>query len=235
LEEFGNDKQKHDGKRPECKQCKSARDRVYKQTHKEEISKKDKNYYIKNNEAIKKRAAEWYDANKQQHLDKAREWRNSNREKWLEGKKRWYEQNKRKMQEYINQYMKEKYATDIHYKVKSICSARIRSLVKKTCSTYEILGCTREFFMAWIEFQFDEHMNWNNAGSYWHFDHVQPCASFDLCEEKELLKCFNWTNIRPLEAKENLSKHDKIIDHIINEQESKVSIFLKQYNDVPSQ
>ncbi|AGD92421.1 intron encoded hypothetical protein [Megavirus lba] len=43
-------------------------------------------------------------------------------------------------------------------------------------------------------------MTWENHGSYWHFDHVKPCASFDLSNDDEILKCYNWTNYQPLKA-----------------------------------
>ena len=37
-------------------------------------------------------------------------------------------------------------------------------------------------------------------------DHVKPCASFNLQNEKEQQLCFNWSNLQPLEASANISK-----------------------------
>jgi hypothetical protein len=51
-------------------------------------------------------------------------------------------------------------------------------------------------------------MNWQNYGQ-WHIDHIRPCASFDLKDPIEQAKCFNYTNLQPLWAKENLSKGAK--------------------------
>ena len=42
-------------------------------------------------------------------------------------------------------------------------------------------------------------------------DHIKPCSSFNLLDESEQLKCFNYKNLQPLWAHENLSKGDKII------------------------
>jgi desulfoferrodoxin (superoxide reductase-like protein) len=63
-----------------------------------------------------------------------------------------------------------------------------------------------------LEKQFKLGMNWDNYGrSGWHIDHIKPCASFDLTKKEEQLKCFHYTNLQPLWARENLIKSDKIL------------------------
>ena len=37
-------------------------------------------------------------------------------------------------------------------------------------------------------------------------DHVRPCSLFDLTDLEEQKKCFNFKNLQPLWAEENLSK-----------------------------
>ena len=56
--------------------------------------------------------------------------------------------------------------------------------------------------------KFVSGMSWENYGK-WHIDHIKPCASFNLLEEDEQKKCFHYTNLQPLWAKDNLKKGGK--------------------------
>ena len=49
-------------------------------------------------------------------------------------------------------------------------------------------------------------MSWDNYGSYWHIDHIRPCASFNLQNEEEQQICFHYSNLQPLTAKDNIIK-----------------------------
>jgi hypothetical protein len=118
--------------------------------------------------------------------------------------------------------MKDRYHTDIDYRIKSIMNKRIRDYIRsKTKPTLEFLGCSIEDFKLWIEYQFDSNMNWDNMGSYWSFDHVKPCNSFDFSKENEILDCYNWTNLRPLKTTENSSKGSKV-DNLIIQNHKKI-------------
>ena len=46
----------------------------------------------------------------------------------------------------------------------------------------------------------------------WHVDHIVPCSSFDLTSEKQQRICFNYKNLQPLWADENLRKSDRILN-----------------------
>lgn len=81
----------------------------------------------------------------------------------------------------------------------------------KKDKTIEYIGCTIKLFKLWISFQFDEKMTWDNYGE-WHLDHVKPCCSFNLSDKDEQKKCFNWSNIQPLWAIDNILK-GKTIDY----------------------
>ena len=72
------------------------------------------------------------------------------------------------------------------------------------------LGCSLDKFIDWIEFQFENNMSWNNHGE-WHFDHVLPISSFNLNNDEERAKCYNWQNIRPIWKVHNLNKKNKIL------------------------
>lgn len=110
-------------------------------------------------------------------------------------------------------------------------SSRIRAAIKgnyKAGHTIELVGCKTQFLKNWLEHQFNSKMCWKNMGNYWHIDHVIPCASFNMKIEEEQYKCFNWTNLRPLKAEENMSKSNKILPKEILHQEIKVNFYKKQ-------
>ena len=82
----------------------------------------------------------------------------------------------------------------------------------KSAATLELLGCSVEELKKHLENQFVKGMTWNNYGLHgWHIDHIIPCASFDLTKEEEQRKCFHYTNLQPLWAKDNYAKGDKIL------------------------
>jgi len=69
----------------------------------------------------------------------------------------------------------------------------------------ELLGCSVKHLKRHLENRFSEGMSWENHGK-WHIDHIKSCCSFDLSKKSEQKKCFHYTNLRPLWAKENLSR-----------------------------
>ena len=99
----------------------------------------------------------------------------------------------------------------------SFLANRIRSTLRqairrqggiKDSQTLELLGCSSKELLAYIESLFTDGMNWENVNE-WHIDHIRPCASFDLRNHEEQVMCFHFTNLQPMWAKENLSKHAK--------------------------
>jgi hypothetical protein len=101
--------------------------------------------------------------------------------------------------------------------LKKIISYRVReelkkNNIKKISKSPELLGCTVQEAREHLEKQFKEGMTWENHGLYgWHIDHIIPCASFDLTDPDQQKKCFHYTNLQPLWAKENLIKGAKIL------------------------
>jgi 5-methylcytosine-specific restriction endonuclease McrA len=77
----------------------------------------------------------------------------------------------------------------------------------------KMIGCTWGFFASWIESKFTNKMKWDNYGSYWHIDHIEPLAVFDVYNNEHMRRAWHYTNLRPLSAKENRIKRDKIITH----------------------
>ena len=74
---------------------------------------------------------------------------------------------------------------------------------KKTTKIYQILGCTQQELLQHLEKQFLKGMNWENR-KLWHIDHIIPMDSAKTYEDNYKLNHF--TNLRPIWAKDNLSK-----------------------------
>lgn len=76
-----------------------------------------------------------------------------------------------------------------------------------------MIGCSWSFFTKWIESKFSKKMNWDNYGTYWHLDHIQPFSRFDVGNQKDMREAWHYTNLQPLKVDENRRKSDKIITH----------------------
>lgn len=100
----------------------------------------------------------------------------------------------------------------IHGNLRSKIHASIKRSkgVKKSTRTVELLGCSLDEYKKYLSDRFTKGMTWDNYGKVWHIDHIIPIASFDFKDEHQLRQCFNYTNTRPLDAKENNFKRDKL-------------------------
>lgn len=97
---------------------------------------------------------------------------------------------------------------DITYKLRRRIRARIYMALKnnyKNTSTINLLGCSIVELKQYLENKFVLNMSWNNYGK-WHIDHIIPCNNFNLNDETQQKKCFHYTNLQPLWAKDNISK-----------------------------
>jgi len=105
----------------------------------------------------------------------------------------------------------QKYKNDPIFALSKRLRQRIFHVLRnyKSKSTLEILGCSYEEFKTHIESQFTEGMSWNSLGDI-HIDHIIPISSAQTIEE--IYKLNHYTNLQPLWAKDNLVKHNKIIN-----------------------
>ena len=137
----------------------------------------------------------------------------------------------KRTKEYMIEYITKK-KLDPVYQLKYALRSNLHGYLKKNINaskqstTVQYLGCSLEFLKKWFDFNFSSEMNWSNRGVYWHIDHITPCDSFDLEQQSEIYKCYNWTNLRPLEKTENIRKSNKIYSDIIAMYEAKVKLFL---------
>jgi len=79
----------------------------------------------------------------------------------------------------------------------------------KTSRTFELIGCTGAELAARIESQFKRGMTWENYGSAWHVDHITPLSYFDMSNPDDQRRAWNWQNLRPLPAIQNITEGNK--------------------------
>jgi len=191
--------------------------------------RKENSYHNKCKDCTNLIAKIYREENKDLIKKKQKDWYNSDGKIW---KKNYETINK----ESINEKSREKYKTDKVYRIKKILRTRFKTTIlqkKIYSSSLSYIGVDLSYLLKWIESQFDENMNWDNQGVYWNIDHVVPCSSFNLAEEEEVKKCFNWKNLRPCEKSENFSKNNKIVQEIITNHNNKVINYISKY-PVPS-
>jgi hypothetical protein len=165
----------------------------YDEKHKEELKQKRAERYRLNKFKMSKKCSEKYFANHEENKQKAKQKRIVSRE-------------------LRNNRHKERYITDIQYKLASIIRVRIYRAVKdsntkRNESVEELIGCKLDVLKRYIENQFDCIMNWDNHSVYgWHIDHIKPINTFDLTDIEQQKICFHYTNLRPLWCTANLMR-----------------------------
>lgn len=170
--------------------------RKYREANRDKVLAAKKQYYQENRDEIRQKAA----AKIREDLPAFREERRRKRQDDLERRR-----------QYDREYSKQRRQKDLQYRIVGNLRNRIRlSIENKSECTKDLLGCSLEHFVKHLESQFQPGMTWQNYGSYWSIDHIEPCCSFDLSTEDNQRRCFNWRNCRPLTVSENSRKGNSI-------------------------
>ena len=173
----------------------------YRQRHPEKIREYKRLYRIKYPEKAKE--GEHRRMKRYRAKNGCKDWNN------------WKMRHGEKAKKYLREYRVFLYRTNIFYKISSRLRGRLWDALRgrrKIGSHIEKLGCGIEELKKHLENQFREGMTWENYGHKgWHIDHKIPLSAFDLTNPEQLSKACHYTNLQPLWAKDNLSKHNKII------------------------
>jgi hypothetical protein len=126
-----------------------------------------------------------------------------------------YKMHQREIQKKYTQSQKVKeYKARPIVKIRHNIRVRMKQVIqgKKADHAMKLVGCNVEFLMNHLESTFKPGMTWNNYGK-WHIDHIIPLALYgDLLLDAEWQKeAFHWSNLQPLWAAENISKHAKLV------------------------
>lgn len=191
--------------RLECKKCKERskdpakakiRRKRYNDSHQDKIKAYTSNYYKTHKEQEDARHKKWF----KDHPEKVKEYT----------RKQYYKDIEKTRAK--NRKYNAKVRSTPEGKILGNIRRRINSSLKtarKSDYTTNLIGIPMDEFIVYIENLFDEEMSWDNCGTHgWHIDHIRPCSSFDLIDEKEQRKCFHYTNMQPLWAEDNLKKSD---------------------------
>ena len=201
-----------------CIECKRVYTQEYSRDHREEklarrrkryLEQREKKsaYYKKNREAIIAYNRQYRQDHQEEIAARKRQYQQDHREE-IAARKRKYSHEHR---EEIAVYFRERYQTNIQYRLTCGLRTRLRRALKgdtKSGSAVRDLGCSIPELVARFESQFREGMTWDNYGE-WQIDHIVPLSSFDLTNRKQLLQACHYTNLQPLWAYENSSKGAK--------------------------
>jgi hypothetical protein len=83
--------------------------------------------------------------------------------------------------------------------------------MKKNEKTIHYLGYSSSDLKYHLQSNFDENMNWENYGEYWHIDHIIPISLFKNDTPISVINSLK--NLRPLEKNKNLMKSDNLDEH----------------------
>ncbi|HLE87582.1 MAG TPA: hypothetical protein VI727_07935 [Candidatus Brocadiaceae bacterium] len=220
-----------DGYRNECKICLSERSKTRYKNNSEHSKQKAMEWYMNNKAISHQLSKEWVKANPEKRKEIQRKHYSANKENKKIYQRLWAKNNPDKVKiikekerkkhiEIYREYHKKlhcrRYKTDNKYRLNHLIRGAIHASLKgkKEGRHWEdIVGYTLSQLMVHLENNFKDGMNWDNQGK-WHIDHKKPISSFKYhsYDDDEFRKCWTLTNLQPLWAHDNLTKHAKIIE-----------------------
>ena len=176
----------------------------YYANHRERVLNRQIVYRTKHREESKAYQAEYYAKHRKEKLEKH---------------SKYYSEHKEEKKVYATKHSEERrnrrknqYRRDPNFRVATLLRTRLRMALSGkmvSISAIELLGCSISHLVLYLENQFEPGMSWDNHGE-WHIDHVLPVSSFDLSDLQQQKEAFNWLNLQPLWAEDNLKKGAKI-------------------------
>lgn len=122
--------------------------------------------------------------------------------------------------------------TDENFYIATMLRSNLNKFIKtngRSCAQFVqvIINCSWDNFCLWLTYLFDSYMSMENYGSYWTIDHVDPCCAFDLTKTSDMVKCFHWSNLRPLKKLDNQKKTGKQLVDIIANHRNLIEAYLR--------
>jgi hypothetical protein len=182
LDNFSSNKSNKDGKNNYCKSCDKVRVKRYQEN------------------------------NKSQTLLYLKDWRDNNPDYDKNYTKNNYEKSRNYRKKYQKDRIKNNPDVRLTHNIRTLILISFKNCLKgsykKGKKTEEILGCTLEEFIQYLQSQFIEGMTLENHGE-WEIDHIIPLASAQTEEDIYVLN--HYTNLQPLWKEDNRKKSAKIL------------------------
>lgn len=170
---------------------------AYRAQHKEELNAYNRAYRAANREEVALYNKEYQEKNRVEIAAL----RHENKEKLAAHARAHRKERSERMEKYFSLNPGARVASNIRSRIWSALKRK-----SKSSGTYPLLGCQISFLCSYLESLFKAGMTWENYGPVWHIDHIRPCASFNLTDPEQQRVCFNYKNLQPLFAVENLKK-----------------------------
>ncbi len=197
LSAFGKSKGRKHGVKGFCRPCHNATNKESRGRNPVTSGAASSRWKKNNPDRCRANLKAWEARNPGKTAQMARDWRSRNPDKV--------------------QAAREARQSRIDWRLKRTLSSRIRLLAlgKSGRRTVDLIGYSMDDLRGHLERQFRDGMTWDNYGE-WHIDHIIPLASFSFTslDDPELRRAWSLPNLRPLWAKENMRKHDKVL-HLI--------------------
>lgn len=143
-----------------------------------------------------------------------RKFYNNHKERLKEKSSKYYENNKKSIIQKGIEKRKWKIENDPFYRASLRIRRRLYDYMRKkdwhkNTSFNHYIGCSLKDLKEHIESQFQDNMSWDNYGvKGWHIDHNIPLSLASTPEELE--KLCHYSNLKPMWAKDNIKKGNKI-------------------------
>lgn len=187
----------------------------------ERYRKVHRDWKKRNRQHVRKYRKEYYAQNWDREQRISSKWKLSHPERVNEHRRRDYQKNaRRRMAKRIksgwcNRYQKERYKSDIQFRLHACLNASLnqalrRAGLRKTEKTFDLIGCSPQFLVTYLESKFLPGMSWQNRSEI-EIDHIRPVISFDLTDPAQRSACYHYTNLQPLWKTDNRRKGGKWI------------------------
>lgn len=180
----------------------------------EKRNAKLREYYAKNRDKYKAKVRAYVKANPEKVRAFRKKYAEENRGAIAEKHRRYVQKNREKIRARLRAYHKRKRIESPAFRLEHNMRNRLNLAIRgriKTGSTWTLIGCDPATLRSHLESMFRDGMTWDNYGQRgWHVDHIIPCASFNLESPEDQRRCFNYKNLQPLWAHENMRKSWKV-------------------------